>query len=102
MVLPGPRSSIRVAFDLLMAKSGIRPVVLAEVDDMAMLRLFACECPGVTLVPAVVVQDELRSGQLVQKCRIPVIKESFYAITRERRFPNPLVRELLSRHSKMR
>jgi LysR family transcriptional activator of nhaA len=102
VVLPGPRSNIRVAFDLLMAKSDIRPVILAEVDDMAMLRLFACECPGVTLVPPVVVQDELRSGQLVQKHRIPAIKESFYAITRERRFPNPLLRELLSRHSKMR
>lgn len=100
VVLPSPRSNIRVAFDLLMAESDIRPPIIAEVDDMAMLRLFACEYPGVTLVPPVVVQDELRSGRLVQKCRIPRIKESFYAITRERRFPNPLLRELLSRHRK--
>lgn len=102
VVLPSPRSNIRVAFDLLMAESDIRPPIVAEVDDMAMLRLFACEYPGVTLVPPVVVQDELRSGRLVQKCRIPRIKESFYAITRERRFPNPLLRELLSRHRKTR
>ena len=85
-----------------MAKSDIRPIVQAEVDDMAMLRLFACECQGVTLVPPVVVQDELRSGQLVQKYRIPFIKESFYAITRERRFPNPLLRDLLSGHPRAR
>ncbi|MEZ5789128.1 MAG: LysR substrate-binding domain-containing protein, partial [Xanthobacteraceae bacterium] len=102
VVLPSPRSNIRVAFDLLMAESDIRPLIVAEVDDMAMLRLFACEYLGVTLVPPVVVQDELRSGRLVQKCRIPRIKESFYAITRERRFPNPLLRELLSRHRKTR
>lgn len=102
VLLPGPRSNIRVAFDMAMAQFDIQPLVIAEVDDMAMLRLLACECHGVTLVPPVVVQDELRQGKLVQRCRIPQIKESFYAITRDRRFPNPFLRELLSVRIKRR
>lgn len=102
VLLPGLRSNIRVAFDLLMARLEISPTIVAEVDDMAMLRLLAGECPGVTLVPPVVVQEELRLGKLVQRCRIPQIRETFYAITRERRFPNPLVRDLLSRRGKHR
>lgn len=97
VVLPGHASGLRAAFDRLMEQAGIRPIVLAEVDDMAMLRLLARESPGLTLVPPVVVRDELRSGALIERCRIPQIKESFYAISPSRRFPNPLVRELLAR-----
>ena len=97
VVLPGMASSLRAAFDLAMDQAGIRPIVLAEVDDMAMLRLVAREADGVTLVPPVVVRDELKSGLLVERCRIADIQESFYAISPSRRFPNPLVRELLAK-----
>ena len=60
IVLPSAQNSLRASFDLIMADAGIRPQVLAEVDDMAMLRLMARESPGVTLVPRVVVRDELQ------------------------------------------
>jgi LysR family transcriptional activator of nhaA len=62
---------------------------------MAMLRLLARESPGVALVPPVVVRDELRSGLLVERCQVPGLVEGFYAVTRSRRFPNPLLAELL-------
>lgn len=97
ILLPSLSSELRVAFDLLLAQAGIRPLIVAEVDDMAMLRLLARESPGVTLVPPVVVVDELERGILVEYCSLPQIRERFYAITRTRRFPNPLVRELLER-----
>ncbi len=96
VILPSHDSSLRPAFDLLLERAGIRPVVAAEVDDMAMLRLLARESEGVTLVPAVVVRDELRAGVLVERHRIAEIRESFYAITPSRRFPNELVRQLLA------
>jgi LysR family transcriptional activator of nhaA len=95
LLLPTLESDIRAAFDLLLDQAGIRPIIAAEVDDMAMLRLLARESEGVTLVPRVVVQDELQAGVLVERHRITQIEESFYAITPSRRFPNPLVRELV-------
>ena len=79
------------------AAAGVRPRVLAEVDDMAMLRLLAREGEGLALVPPVVVRDEIESGVLVETHRIPQIREKFYAITPSRRFPNPLVGELVAR-----
>jgi LysR family transcriptional activator of nhaA len=97
VLLPGPSSAIRAAFDRLVEAAGIRPSIVAEVDDMAMLRLLARESPGLALVPPVVVRDELKSGVLVERCRIKAIRESFYAISPQRRFPNPVVRELLAR-----
>ena len=97
VLLPSLDSEIRLAFDALLELAGIRPLVMAEVDDMAMLRLLAREGGGVALAPPVVVQDELRTGLLVERHRLPEVKESFYAIAQTRRFPNPLVRELMSR-----
>lgn len=95
LVLPSLDSNIRSGFDLLMETLGIRPVIAAEVDDMAMLRLLAREGAGVALVPPVVVQGELKSGDLVELHRIESIHESFYAIAPSRRFPNPIVSELM-------
>lgn len=96
LLLPSLDSDIRVTFDRVMAGAGIRPIILAEVDDMAMLRLLARESKGVALVPPVVVVDELKSGMLVERFRFPDIKETFYAIAQSRRFPNPLLQELLA------
>ena len=72
---------------------------LHRVTDQAMLRLLAREREGVTLVPPIVVRDELESGVLVEHCRIPQLKESFYAIIQKRRFPNQLLGDLLTRYA---
>ena len=99
ILLPSLDSDIRVGFDRLLDLAGIRPIIVAEVDDMAMLRPLAHERDGVTLVPPIVVRDELLNGVLVEHCRIPQLGESFYAIMRNRRFPNMLLGELLDRYA---
>ena len=95
LLLPSLESDIRVAFDRVLDLAGIRPLILAEVDDMAMLRLLARESDGVTLVPPIVVRDELAAGILVEHARIPEVTESFYAIVKKRRFPNRLLTEVM-------
>jgi LysR family transcriptional activator of nhaA len=95
LLLPSLESDIRVAFDQILEQAGIRPAILAEVDDMAMLRLLAREREGMAVVPPIVVRDELDSGILVEYCRIPEVTERFYAIVQKRRFPNRLLTELL-------
>ncbi len=95
LLLPSLDSGIRVAFDRILDLAGIRPTILAEVDDMAMLRLLAREREGVTLVPPIVVRDELEAGVLVEHCRIAGVVETFYAIVQKRRFPHPLLADLL-------
>lgn len=99
VLLPSLDSDIRVAFDRVLERAGITPIVHAEVDDMAMLRLLAREREGVTLVPPIVVRDELHAGILIEHCRIPEVTETFYAIVQRRRFPNRLLMEVLSKAS---
>jgi LysR family transcriptional regulator, transcriptional activator of nhaA len=95
LLLPGPSSSVRASFETLLDQAGVRVQVLAEVDDMAMLRLLARDTGALALVPLVVVRDELAAGTLVERCRVPQLFEHFYAITAQRRFPHPLLRDLL-------
>ncbi|MGA0845369.1 MAG: LysR family transcriptional regulator [Luteolibacter sp.] len=95
LILPSFESNIREAFERLLSNAGLHPRVMAEVDDMAMLRLLAREGDALALVPPVVVTDEISSGRLVVTHQIPEIRETFHAVTPSRRFPNPLVGELI-------
>lgn len=97
LVLPGRQSAMRAPFDTLLAGAGVQPHIAAEVDDMAMLRLLAREGVGATLVPPVVVRDELRDGRLRKLCRVPGLTKPFYAVTLGRKFPNALARELIEK-----
>jgi LysR family transcriptional activator of nhaA len=95
LILPSRESSLRTGFDALADRLGVRPQVAAEVDDMAMMRLLAREDVGLAVLPAIVVKDELETGTLVVAERLPDIVETFHAVTLERRFPNPLLPDLL-------
>lgn len=95
LLLPSLDTNLRGAFDLVMEREGVIPMIAAEVDDMAMLRLLAREGAGLALVPPVVVTGELERGLLQEFHRFENLTESFYAITPSRRYPNELVGELL-------
>jgi len=96
LILPSLESDIRAEFDLFLNQAGVRPLIAAEVDDMAMLRVMALRTKAITLVPRVVVKDELRTGTLVERHRLSSVKERFFAITPSRTFPNPLVKEMIT------
>jgi len=97
LVVPSRQSTIRMGFDALVNRLGIQPQIVAEVDDMAMLRLVAREHTGLAVVPSIVVKDELDSGVLVEFAKLPGLAETFFAITMTRRFPNPLLSLVLPR-----
>jgi LysR family transcriptional regulator, transcriptional activator of nhaA len=96
VLLPGPDSDIRSGFDALCDDLGIRCQVMAEVDDMAMLRLLARDSGAIALLPRVVVRDELRSRRLAEYCVVPQLFENFYAVTVQRHFAHPLLKTLLA------
>lgn len=97
MILPGPDSDIRTEFDALCDQLGVTVTAVAEVDDMATMRLLARDLEALALLPSVVVRDELRGGLLRELCVVPGLFESFYSITVERHFQHPLLRSLLAR-----
>lgn len=100
LILPTSESSLRAGFDALLERlaldrQGIVPRIAAEADDMAMLRLLARADLGVAVIPPIVVQDELEAGTLVELHRLEDLTEIFWAVSIRRRFPNPLLKEVL-------
>jgi len=94
VILP-TESSIRTGFDGLVARLGVAPRIVAEVDDMAMVRLLAREGAGLAIAPAVVLADEIVAGLLTLAPFDLDIVESFFAVTLPRKFPHPALARLL-------
>jgi LysR family transcriptional activator of nhaA len=97
-ILP-TENTIRTGFENLVAKMQIRPNILADVDDMAMVRLLAREGAGVAIVPSVVLADEIAQGLVTTAPFDLGIREPFYAVTLHRSFPHPALAELLAAQS---
>lgn len=80
-LLPGPDTDIRPAFDAYCGSRHFEPDIMAEANDMAMLRLLARDSGALAVLPRVVVRDELESGVLEEYQVLPMIDEHFYAVT---------------------
>ncbi|MDP5135105.1 LysR family transcriptional regulator [Rheinheimera baltica] len=94
-VLPPSQSPIRTAFDALAAQFQLQPEVVAEADDMAMLRLLVRDSGALTVMPEVVVKDELKNGRLQKYLTLPQVYENFYIVTTQRELLHPKLNLLL-------
>lgn len=95
LFLPGRGSRYRSDFEAWMERERIIPDVRAEVEDMALLRLFALSGEGVALVPEIVVKRELESGELVTLRKLKGFSENMFAVTTSRKFPNLLIQKIV-------
>ena len=96
-VLPAKTSAIRDSFNALCARWQYQPKIKAEADDMAMLRLLARDSGALSVLPSVVVKDEIEQGLLVEYQRLPDAFEHFYAITAQRKFVPDILKSLLAK-----
>lgn len=97
LIIPTDACGYRSSLDSLFVSLDIKPDIFVEVDDMAMMRLLAREDVGLSILPPIVVRDELIRGDLVEACHLPGVNESFIAIRPKRDFPNILVSELFDK-----
>nr|WP_319554909.1 LysR family transcriptional regulator [uncultured Vibrio sp.] len=88
-VLPYGENPLRSAFDAFAAQYQLQPEIIAESDDMAMLRLLTRDTGALAVMPEVVVKDELDQGILKSYMLLPNVYENFYAVTVKRRVVHP-------------
>lgn len=91
VLLPHEGSSLRRHLDAWFETAGVRPRVVAEAEDSALLKAFAADGMGLLFVPSVVVDIVTRRYGLAIVKRIETIKERYYAISAERRLVHPAV-----------
>jgi len=96
LFLPSHQSHVRIDFDSLLADAGVEPLVRAEVDDMALLRLLALSGEGLALVSKIVVERDLAAHEIKFAQRVPGLVERYFALTARKRFENASIGEVVS------
>ena len=81
----------RRSLDRWFESAGVRPRILAEFEDSALMKVFGRDGRGVFAAPSVVAKELQREQEVVSLGSTDAVRESFYAITVERRFKHPAV-----------
>jgi LysR family transcriptional activator of nhaA len=89
MLIPGARSTVRSQFESWLTLHGLRPRVVGEFDDGALMQAFGREGRGVFISPSVVEQQTCAQYAVQVIGRSSDLVEQFYAISVERRISHP-------------
>jgi LysR family transcriptional regulator, transcriptional activator of nhaA len=90
-LFPASDSTLRRTLDEWFGSKGIRPKVVAELDDAALVKIFGEAGLGVFVAPDVI-EKEVRERYKVQVVgRTKEIRQRFYAISVERKIRHPAV-----------
>lgn len=89
VLLPTENTSLRRSLELWFAREGIKPRVIGEFEDSALLKAFGQD--GAAVLPAhTVIRKEIGAQYGLQLVgRAKDVRESFYAISVERRLTHP-------------
>lgn len=95
LLLPALGSPLRSGLDAWLHERGLRPRVVAEFDDSALLKSFASEGAGLVPIATISVDDVARQYGLRPVGELSEVEERIYAILMPRRRRNPSVRAVL-------
>ena len=91
MLLPSGNTALRGSLDQWFDEEGIRPLVRAEFNDSALLKAFGGFGDGIFAAPTAVEEDVRRMYGVGIVGREESVRESFYAISVEKRLKHPAV-----------
>ena len=101
LLVPTENTLLRRSLDHWFADLGVRPRVVAEFEDSALLKAFGSEGAGLFPGPTAIEQEICDVYRVKVVGRTHEVVERFYAITVERRIKHPAVR-LISENAKER
>jgi len=91
MLLPTQNTSLRRALEQWFDATGVRPLVVHEFEDSAVLKVFGQHGEGLFAAPTAIESEICRQYAVRVAGRIEEIRERFYAISVERRLKHPAV-----------
>lgn len=100
-LLPGPEASVRTQLQGWFEEHALRPIVVGEFDDGALLKAFARAGAGFMAAPSAVAGVVGKEYGLEAVGSIASIAEQFYALTVERQLDHPAVRRILENAPKV-
>jgi LysR family transcriptional regulator, transcriptional activator of nhaA len=91
MLLPGEGTVVRRQLDDWFQATGIRPAIVGEFDDSALMKAFGENGAGVFVAPTVIADETRKQYGVAVLGELETIRERFYAISYERRITHPAV-----------
>jgi LysR family transcriptional activator of nhaA len=91
MLMPSNSSALRRALELWFDRKGIKPEVVAEFEDRALMKAFGEAGVGVFTTPTPMEQDVMKKYGVELIGRTDEVKERYYAISAERHIRHPAV-----------
>ena len=91
VLLPTEHTTLRRALDQWFDSIGVRPRVVAEFDDLSLLKTFGQSGVGVFPVPLVIEEQTVAQYGSRRIGTTEEVRERFYAISAERRLKHPAV-----------
>lgn len=91
MLLPTDNTAMRRDLDYWFEINNVRPLIVGEFEDYALLRAFGQSGTAVFPVPSVFVRELRKQDRIVQIGATEEVKLRFYAISSERKIKHPAV-----------
>jgi LysR family transcriptional activator of nhaA len=91
LLLPGEGSAIRPKLAAWLEAQRLRPRIVGEFDDLALMKAFGQAGAGFFAAPSAVEDEVVRQHRVGVVGRTDEVKERFYAISLERRLRHPAV-----------
>ncbi len=91
MLLQGATSALRQRFDFWLATHQLRPRVIGEFDDAALMQAFGGEGRGIFMAPSVLEAEVVAQYRVRVIGRSAELVEEFYAVSAERRITHPCI-----------
>ena len=91
MLLPGEGTVVRRQLEDWFQATGIRPAIVGEFDDSALMKAFGEQGAGAFVGPTAIAAEIRRQYRVVPIGGIDAVRERFYAISYERRIKHPAV-----------
>ncbi len=91
MLLPMKNTVLRRSLDNWFEENQIRPHILGEFDDSAMMKIMGRAGVGVFPVTSVISEEVQAMYRVEEIAKVPGVTERFYALSVERKIKHPAV-----------
>lgn len=90
MLLPSDNTALRRSLDHWFDENDIRPRIVGEFDDNALLNVFGQIGLGLFPAPSLIADEVMQELRVDAVGRLPDVRQRFYAITVQRRMVHPV------------
>lgn len=97
MLLPMHSQALRTQLDQWFENHNVRPQVVGEFDDSALMKMFGLAGAGLVIGPTAIEEEISRTYRMTVVGQLPDVQERFYAITPERKLKHPAIVTIMER-----